>query len=121
MNISLVSKSSALFAMLLIAGLSVAQTPAPAAVPDESAKADSAPPAQSYPPELVQQGRTLFRQYCSFCHGRNATGGESGPDLTRSKLLAADKNGDQIGPVVRNGRPDKGMPRFDLSDDQIAS
>ena len=31
-----------------------------------------------------------------------------------------DVDGDKIGPVVRNGRPDKGMPAFDRSDEQIA-
>jgi len=76
--------------------------------------------AKTYPPELVQSGGALFRQDCSFCHGRDAGGGESGPDLTRSKLVTADVDGDKIGPVVRNGRPDKGMPRFDLTDQQIA-
>jgi cytochrome c oxidase cbb3-type subunit 3 len=75
---------------------------------------------KTYPPELVESGRTLFRQNCSFCHGRDAGGGESGPDLTRSKLVTADVGGDKIGAVVRNGRPDKGMPRFDFSDQQIA-
>ncbi len=76
---------------------------------------------KTYSPDLVQQGSALFRQDCSFCHGRDAGGGESGPDLTRSKLVAADVDGDKIGPVVRNGRPDKGMPPFDRSDQQIAS
>jgi cytochrome c oxidase cbb3-type subunit 3 len=70
---------------------------------------------------LVKSGGALFRKDCSFCHGRDAAGGESGPDLTRSKLVTADVDGDKIGPVVRNGRPDKGMPRFDRSDEQIAS
>ncbi len=41
--------------------------------------------------------------------------------MTRSKLVAADVDGDKIGPVVRNGRPDKGMPPFDRSDQEIAS
>jgi cytochrome c oxidase cbb3-type subunit 3 len=36
-------------------------------------------------------------------------------------LVAADVDGNNIGPVVRNGRPDKGMPPFDRSDQQIAS
>ncbi|MGC2448748.1 MAG: cytochrome c [Candidatus Sulfotelmatobacter sp.] len=63
----------------------------------------------------------LFQQDCAFCHGRDATGGESGPDLTRSKLVAADVKGEKIGVVVRNGRPEKGMPPFDRSDDQIAA
>ncbi len=76
--------------------------------------------SKSYPPDLVQAGTALFRQDCSFCHGRDAGGGESGPDLTRSKLVTADVGGDKIGPVVRNGRPDK-MPPFDRSDQQIAA
>lgn len=87
----------------------------------QPSKAGSASAAHTYSPELVQKGKTLFQQDCSFCHGRDATGGESGPDLTRSKLVAADVNGDKIGPVVRNGRLEKGMPPFDRSDDQIAA
>jgi hypothetical protein len=51
---------------------------------------------KAYPADLVEQGAALFRQDCSFCHGRDATGGESGPDLTRSKLVAADVNGEKI-------------------------
>jgi len=82
---------------------------------------ESAPSPKLYPSDLIQNGRSLFRQDCSFCHGRDAGGGESGPDLTRSKLVAADVDGDKIGPVIRNGRPDKGMPPFDRSDAQIAS
>ncbi|MGC2058726.1 MAG: c-type cytochrome [Candidatus Sulfotelmatobacter sp.] len=70
---------------------------------------------------MVQKGRALFQQDCSFCHGRDAGGGETGPDLTRSKLVTEDVDGDKIGVVVRNGRPDKGMPRFDFSDEEIAS
>jgi cytochrome c oxidase cbb3-type subunit III len=84
-------------------------------------KAASTSAEKTYSPELVQKGKTLFQQDCSFCHGRDTTGGESGPDLTRSKLVAADMNGDKIGPVVRNGRLEKGMPPFDRSDDQIAA
>ena len=76
---------------------------------------------KTYPANLVKQGEALFRQDCSFCHGRDATGGESGPDLTRSKLVAADVNGDKIAPVIRNGRPEKRMPPFDRTDQQIAS
>src|ERR1700733_14388960 len=59
---------------------------------------------QSYPPEQVQAGKPLFSAQCGFCHGRDAAGGETGPDLTRSALVAADLRGDRIGPVVRNGR-----------------
>jgi cytochrome c oxidase cbb3-type subunit 3 len=39
-------------------------------------------------------------------------GGETGPDLTRSRLVARDVGGDRIRAVVQNGRLDKGMPAF---------
>jgi cytochrome c oxidase cbb3-type subunit III len=110
---------------ILLVGLAVsaAQEPAPTpkAQTEAGVKQDVPIPPQTYPPDLVQKGAAIFRQDCSFCHGRNAGGGESGPDLTRSKLVTADVDGDKIGPVVRNGRPDKGMPPFDRSDDQIES
>lgn len=71
-----------------------------------------APPGPAYPPALVETGSNLFVQNCAFCHGRDAGGGEDGPDLTRSKLVAEDAAGDKIGLVVRNGRPQNGMPAF---------
>ena len=72
------------------------------------------------PDAALERGGTLFLQQCSFCHGRDAGGGEDGPDLTRSKLVAGDHGGDQIAPVIRNGRVEHGMPRFNLSDTEIA-
>lgn len=67
----------------------------------------------------VERGQKLFVARCGFCHGSNANGGESGPDLIRSVLALDDEGGDKIGPVIRSGRPDKGMPSFPLTDDQI--
>jgi cytochrome c oxidase cbb3-type subunit III len=114
---------SILWAGLLLVSLAIsaAQEPAPGNQGPGAVKASDTVARKSYPPALIQSGRDLFRQDCSFCHGRDAGGGESGPDLTRSKLVADDVDGDKIGPVVRNGRPDKGMPRFDRSDQQISS
>jgi cytochrome c oxidase cbb3-type subunit 3 len=84
-------------------------------------KTKTSAPAKNYPADLVQKGGAVFRQNCSFCHGRDAGGGESGPDLTRSKLVSSDTDGEKIAPIVRNGRPDKGMPHFELSEDDIQS
>ncbi len=67
----------------------------------------------------VKAGRAQFAQVCGFCHGRDARGGASGPDLIRSSLVSHDVGGNLIGPVVHNGRPDKGMPPFQLSDAEI--
>jgi cytochrome c oxidase cbb3-type subunit 3 len=63
----------------------------------------------------VERGKQLLGQQCGFCHGANARGGSSGPDLTRSELVQEDENGRQLGDFLRVGRPDRGMPKFDLS------
>jgi cytochrome c oxidase cbb3-type subunit 3 len=102
-------------------GLAVSAAQTPTAPAKHAAKPAAKAAPKTYPAEVVQNGAALFRQDCSFCHGRDAGGGETGPDLTRSKLVTDDVNGNKIGPVVRNGRPDKGMPHFDRSDEQIAS
>jgi cytochrome c oxidase cbb3-type subunit 3 len=70
---------------------------------------------------LADRGGPVFLQQCGFCHGRDAGGGEEGPDLTRSKLVAADVGGDKIAAVVREGRPEKGMPRFSLPEADLAA
>jgi cytochrome c oxidase cbb3-type subunit 3 len=80
---------------------------------------EPAPPA--YAPELVERGSALFGQQCAFCHGRDAGGGENGPDLTRSKVVLADVRGDQIAPIIRNGSVEKGMPPFPFPDQEIAA
>ena len=56
--------------------------------------------------------KQLFARHCSFCHGRDAAGGESGPDLTSSRLVVRDVRGDKIRAVVHDGRTEKGMPAF---------
>jgi alcohol dehydrogenase (cytochrome c) len=88
-------------------------------------RADVKPPptvtAQAFPADQVQAGQTLFAARCGFCHGRDTAGGESGPDLTRSSLVAEDVRGDRIGPLVRAGRTERGMPAFALPDADVAS
>lgn len=80
--------------------------------PDEVARQQSNEAA-------ISAGKAQFQQTCGFCHGPDGRGA-SGPDLIRSALVSHDVNGNLIGPVVRNGRPEKGMPAFQLSDTQIS-
>jgi cbb3-type cytochrome c oxidase subunit III len=70
---------------------------------------------------LAEAGGGLFQQNCAFCHGRDTMGGETGPDLTSSKLVLSDTNGDKISEVVRNGRPEKKMPAFNFSSQELLS
>jgi cytochrome c oxidase cbb3-type subunit 3 len=74
----------------------------------------------AYPAALVDGGKTLFGQNCAFCHGRDAGGGETGPDLMDSDLVTTDVSGDKIGPFVRVGRPENGMPAFKLSPQEVS-
>jgi cytochrome c oxidase cbb3-type subunit III len=70
--------------------------------------------------EAAERGRKIFVPTCGFCHGNDAHG-KSGPDLVRSALVLHDDKGNVIGPVIRNGRPERGMPPFAaLSTEQIA-
>jgi cytochrome c oxidase cbb3-type subunit III len=71
-------------------------------------------------PAAVARGATVFRTYCAGCHGVAANGGAGAPDLVRSLLVLDDEKGILIAPVVREGRPDKGMPRLGLTEPQIA-
>jgi cytochrome c oxidase cbb3-type subunit 3 len=72
-------------------------------------------------PAAVARGQNIFVSTCGFCHGTNATGGESGPDLVRSIIVLHDNNGSTIGPVVLKGRPSKGMPAFpSMTPEQIS-
>jgi mono/diheme cytochrome c family protein len=70
-------------------------------------------------PAAVERGQKTFSANCGFCHGTNAQGGDTGPDLVRSALALDDERGDKIGPVILQGRASKGMPAFHLPADQI--
>jgi cytochrome c oxidase cbb3-type subunit 3 len=114
---------SAAAALPFLPGVSAQHaTPVPAGPPRTPATVGSqGPPPEhaKFTPQQIEAGGSLFVQNCAFCHGKDAGGGESGPDLTRSKVVSSDKNGEGIGAVIRNGRQEKGMPRFSLPDTEI--
>jgi|SRR5689334_19377727 len=128
---------SIICAAFVAASVLIAQAPQPAGQAKGRGPAKSAPrdPTQSpasqprpksatpqiYSAEQIRAGEPLFSAQCGFCHGRDAAGGETGPDLTRSALVAEDNRGDKIGSLLRVGRPDAGMPSFKLSDAEVNS
>jgi mono/diheme cytochrome c family protein len=71
-------------------------------------------------PAVIERGRSVYSTNCAFCHGADTRGGSGGPSLLRSAVVLDDRTGELIGPVVEAGRPDRGMPKFPLSGDQIA-
>lgn len=101
---------------LTYAGSLAAQTPAN----PQSSRAHRARGSDLMQSPQAQRGHNIFLQSCSVCHGTSAEGGAEGPSLVLSSVVRHDKNGDLIGPVIREGRPGKGMPSFQFSDSQIA-
>src|SRR5579872_2615868 len=56
----------------------------------------------------VQKGRQLFLGMCSRCHGAEGGGGE-GPNLSH---LNRAHNDEELRTIIRDGIPDRGMPRI---------
>ena len=71
-------------------------------------------PRPASDPVAIAHGRQTFGVNCGFCHGSGARGGEGGPNLLRSPIVLNDQNGELLAAVVLNGRPDRGMPKFNL-------
>jgi cytochrome c oxidase cbb3-type subunit III len=94
--------------------------PAPATQVERGDRAPDYPVHPPAPPEQIAHGQQVFRSNCSFCHGSDARGGEKGPNLVRDQVVLHDQNGEVITPIVQNGIPTAGMPKFALSAADIA-
>jgi len=57
----------------------------------------------------IRQGKLLFEGLCSRCHGFEGAGGE-GPNLNRPTLTRA-QDDESLRAIIRDGIPDRGMPR----------
>lgn len=83
-------------------------------------------PRDAYPsrppedPAAVDRGKALYGVNCQFCHGADIRGGDGGPSLLRSGVVLDDQHGELIAPIVQQGRPDRGMPRFAFTSEQVA-
>jgi mono/diheme cytochrome c family protein len=71
-------------------------------------------------PAAFERGAKAYTQNCAGCHGATGRGSVGAPDLVRSILVLDDEKGILIAPVIRDGRPDAGMPKLPLTEAQIA-
>ncbi len=69
--------------------------------------------------EVLEHGKATYSLSCGFCHGSDAGGGSVGPNLLRSEAVLQDKRGELIAPIVHGSRQDRGMPKIDITDEQI--
>jgi cytochrome c oxidase cbb3-type subunit III len=107
--------------LVALASMAFGQAPNPQARPPVRPPSTQSPASkprpksvtpQSFSADQVREGERRFGSQCGFCHGKDAAGGESGPDLTSAELVAQDSRGDKLTPVIRAGRPNTGMPAF---------
>ena len=57
-----------------------------------------------------------FANRCRICHGSDGNGAERAPSLLGFVSSHSDA---EVAALVRTGRPDKGMPHFDFTDDEM--
>ncbi len=118
-------------AILALSAIAAAQTPTqPPTTPPQAGRggrggggggfANAFPQHPPSDPAMVERGRALYGVNCQFCHGSDARGGEGGPNLLRAEIVLNDQNGELIGPVIQNGRVDQGMPKFPMTNAQVA-
>ncbi len=116
-------KSSALSLTLVVvpAAFMIAQEPSVRPNADKGDKGITAAIAGSKEnPAAFERGAKAYAANCVGCHGATGRGSVGAPDLIRSILVLDDEKGILIAPVLRDGRPDEGMPKLNLSEQQIA-
>ena len=74
--------------------------------------------AADYAAEQIKPANSASAHGAAFVTRRDAAGGEGGPDLTRSELVAQDLRRDKIAPLIRTGRGAM-QPFPDLSDPDV--
>jgi mono/diheme cytochrome c family protein len=108
---------------VVIAGLTVLQAQPP---PGRGRGVTITSPRNAYPdrppddPAEIERGRALYSLNCAICHGADTRGGDGGPSLLRSGVVLDDRHGELIASIVQNGRPDRGMPKFAFSTEQVS-
>jgi cytochrome c oxidase cbb3-type subunit 3 len=117
-------KSTALSLTLVLAPAFYITAQEPGFTPGGRGGADKGIPAaiagSKEDPAAFDRGAKAYTQYCAGCHGATGRGSVGAPDLIRSLLVLDDEKGILIAPVLKNGRPDEGMPKLGLTDQQVA-
>jgi mono/diheme cytochrome c family protein len=90
---------------------------APAAGATATARPVEITASRAFDMNQVERGGKTFASQCASCHGANARGGKNTKtdiDLLRSDYLLMDHGGREFSDFMKTGRPEKGMPKFDL-------
>lgn len=96
-----------------------AETPATPAIPQISRR-----PATDA--AVVEQGKAVWNRECITCHGTNARGSDTGPNLIRSETVNYDRSkptagyGTVLGPFLKKGhQTQSGKPSASFTDQEV--
>ena len=115
------------FAAVLFANAGLyAQGRGPATAPSAAA----APQVQQIPrsplvdKSAAEQGKALWTANCITCHGTQARGSATGPNLIRSEVVNYDRSepiaGTVLGPFLKKGHPtESGKPSASFTDEEV--
>ncbi|MEP6918113.1 MAG: c-type cytochrome, partial [Acidobacteriota bacterium] len=68
----------------------------------------------------ADRGKTVWIAECITCHGAQARGTDTAPNLLRSLVMLRDRYGSEIGPFLKRGHPlQSGKPASSLTDSEI--
>ena len=132
MRIGVIETCSIGLAVVLTATVGLtAQQPGPTAPPAPTAPAQpvAAPPVARSPvvdPAAHDRGRALWARECIECHGAQARGSDTGPNIIRTKVANYDRSavqaGSVLGPFLKAGHPTQSKkPAASFTDDEITA
>ena len=85
--------------------------------PSGGAGPDDKPPVDA---AAADRGRRVWASECITCHGTQARGTDTGPNLVRSVLVLHDRYGSEIGLFLKKGhKTQSGTPSANFTDAQI--
>jgi len=100
-----------------------------AATPTQEPAAPAVPQVSRRPPvdaALVAQGKAIWTRECITCHGTNARGTDTAPNLIRSQVIGYDRGvpalglGTVLGPFIKKGHPTQsGKPSASFTDQEL--
>src|SRR5206468_540025 len=68
----------------------------------------------------ADRGRRVWASECITCHGTQARGTDTGPNLVRSVLVLHDRYGSELKPFLKKGhKTQSGTPSASLTDEQV--
>lgn len=86
-------------------------TPRPGVGPADRPKVDAT---------AADRGRRVWSAECITCHGAQARGTATGPNLIRSLVVLRDRYGSELGPFLKRGHPmQSGSPSASLTEQQV--